>query len=68
MQHAWSGKRQWFLAADFFAVADVFLCQCGHTYMLTSSNVKMTFSVAIVSNFAITTLKFVNEVVPNKRV
>ena len=30
--------------------------------MLTSPNFKMTFSFAIVSNIAITTLKFVNKV------
>ena len=30
--------------------------------MLTSPNFKMTFSFAIVSNIAITTLKFINKV------
>ena len=30
--------------------------------MLTSPNVKMTFSFTIISNIAITTLKFINKV------
>ena len=43
----------------FFVVTDFFPCWYGHTYMLVKSNLKMTFSFAIVSYLEINTLKFI---------
>ena len=46
----------------FFVVTDFFSCWYGHTYMLVKSNLKMTFSFAIVSYIEINTLKFIKTV------
>ena len=49
----------------FFVVIDPFTGSGRYAYRFTSSNFKMKFSFAIVSNIAITTLKFINNVRAN---